>query len=139
MMSSIEEDGCRKYCCCCCFFLTLWEGGECFLAGVHLYSSHDCNPSSPPPLPRRSARSRVEVKTEAADKTDTGERGEWKEGEERALPDRRAQCLILSSVLPALIASTWMWSPARRCRPPAQTEPCESFSSLLKRGEGALV
>lgn len=52
-------------------------------------------------------------------------------GEERALPDRRAQCLILSSVLPALIASTWMWSPARRCRPPAQTEPCESFSSLL--------
>lgn len=136
MMSSIEEDGCRKYCCCFFFFFFQPCGkrskGECFLDGVHLYSSHDCSPTSPPlpPRPRRSARSRVEVKTEAADKTDTGERGEWKEGEERALPDRRAQCLILSSVLPALIASTWMWSPARRCRPPAQTEPCESFFPL---------
>lgn len=42
-----------------------------------------------------SARSRVEVKTEAADKTE----GEWKEGEERRVPDRRAQLLILSRVL----------------------------------------
>lgn len=45
----------------------------------------------------------------------TQERGENGRRERSVLPDRRAQCLILSSVLPALIASTWMWSPACAC------------------------
>lgn len=134
MMSSIEEDGCRKYCCCCffVFFNPVGSDPKESVFWTEFTCTRPMTATQPPlpPRPRRSARSRVEVKTEAADKTDTGERGEWKEGEERALPDRRAQCLILSSVLPALIASTWMWSPARRCRPPAQTEPCESFFPL---------
>lgn len=33
------------------------------------------------------------------------------EGEEGVLPDRRAQCLILSSVLPVVISCTWTWRP----------------------------